>query len=48
VTDPAGGWDTGEYERLAAVAVAAVARHVAESQAGEKAEWGSGLSLTPI
>ena len=36
MTGPAGGWDTGEYERLAGVAVAALSRHVAESQAGEK------------
>jgi L-2,4-diaminobutyrate decarboxylase len=36
VTDSAGGWDVGEYQQLAEVAVAAVARYVAESQAGEK------------
>jgi len=35
VTVPRGGWDPGEYERLAAIAVAAVARHVAESQSGD-------------
>jgi L-2,4-diaminobutyrate decarboxylase len=29
-------WDIGEYERLTAIAVAAVARHVEESQAGDK------------
>jgi L-2,4-diaminobutyrate decarboxylase len=34
VTRPAGSWESGEYERLAAIAVAAVARHVEESQAG--------------
>jgi L-2,4-diaminobutyrate decarboxylase len=36
VTDrSAGGWEPGEYERLAGIAVAAVARYVEESQAGE-------------
>ena len=30
-----GGWEPGEYERLAGIAVAAVARYVEESQAGE-------------
>jgi L-2,4-diaminobutyrate decarboxylase len=34
VSRSAGSWDPGEYERLAAVAVAAVARHVEESQDG--------------
>src|SRR5829696_1571191 len=33
--DSVATWDTAEYERLAAIAVAAVARHVEESQAGE-------------
>jgi L-2,4-diaminobutyrate decarboxylase len=32
----AGGWEDGEYQRLAEVAVSAVAQYVAESQAGEK------------
>jgi L-2,4-diaminobutyrate decarboxylase len=36
VTDPAGGWEGGEYERLAEVAVAAVARYVEESRHGDK------------
>jgi len=35
VSRSADGWDPGEYERLAGVAVAAVARFVAESQAGD-------------
>jgi L-2,4-diaminobutyrate decarboxylase len=36
VTDRStGGWEPGEYERLAGIAVAAVARYVEESQAGE-------------
>jgi L-2,4-diaminobutyrate decarboxylase len=34
VTDEAGRWEEGEYERLANVAVAAVARFVQESQEG--------------
>ena len=34
MTDAAGRWDIGEYERLAAIASAAVARFVEESQAG--------------
>jgi L-2,4-diaminobutyrate decarboxylase len=34
VTDHS-GWDVAEYERLAAIALAAVARHVGESQAGD-------------
>jgi L-2,4-diaminobutyrate decarboxylase len=33
--DSVATWDIAEYERLAALAVAAVARHVEESQAGE-------------
>jgi L-2,4-diaminobutyrate decarboxylase len=35
VTDRSGRWEVGEYERLAVIAVAAVAGYVAESQAGE-------------
>jgi len=35
VTDGAGHWDSAEYERLAEIAVAAVTRHVEESQVGE-------------
>jgi L-2,4-diaminobutyrate decarboxylase len=35
VSRAAGGWEPGEYERLADIAVAAVSRYVQESQAGE-------------
>jgi L-2,4-diaminobutyrate decarboxylase len=35
VTDGAGHWESAEYERLAEIAVAAVTRHVEESQVGE-------------
>jgi L-2,4-diaminobutyrate decarboxylase len=36
VTEPAGGWDTGEYERLAELALAAVTRYVGESLRADK------------
>jgi L-2,4-diaminobutyrate decarboxylase len=36
VSRPAGGWEGGEYERLAAVALPAVARYVEESQRGTR------------
>jgi len=35
VRDGAGHWDSAEYERLTEIAIAAVTRHVDESQAGE-------------
>jgi L-2,4-diaminobutyrate decarboxylase len=35
VSGPEGRWEPGEYERLAGIAVAAVARYVDESQAGK-------------
>jgi L-2,4-diaminobutyrate decarboxylase len=35
VTDGSGHWDSAEYERLSEIAIAAVTRHVEESQAGE-------------
>jgi L-2,4-diaminobutyrate decarboxylase len=35
VSAPTGGWERDEYERLAGIAVAAVARYVEESQAGD-------------
>jgi L-2,4-diaminobutyrate decarboxylase len=34
--DPAGRWETAEYERLAELALAAVTRHVDESLRGDK------------
>ena len=36
MTNPQGGWDTGEYGRLAEVALAAVTRYVDESLRGDK------------
>jgi L-2,4-diaminobutyrate decarboxylase len=36
VTEPAGGWEAGEYERLAELALAAVTGYVGESLRGDK------------
>lgn len=35
MTDGSGHWDSAEYERLTEIAIAAVGRHVEESQAGQ-------------